>query len=110
MVVSGDEREPAAQAPPGRPTPPIVLTEEERQTLQRWARRPTSSQALAVRCRMVLAGAEGRSNVQAGARLGVHEKTVGKWRARFLQRRLEGLVDAPRPGRPEPSPTNRWSR
>jgi transposase len=84
----------------GRPTAPIVLTEEERQTLQRWARRPTSSQALALRCRIVLACAEGLSNVEAGTRLGVHEKTVGKWRARFRQRRLEGLVDEPRPGVP----------
>jgi transposase len=84
----------------GRPTPAILLTEEERQTLERWARRPTTSQALALRCRMVLACAEGLSNVEAGARLGVHEKTVGKWRARFLQRRLEGLTDEPRPGAP----------
>jgi len=84
----------------GRPTAPIVLSDEERQTLQRWAKRPTSSQALALRCRMVLACAEGLSNVQAGARLGVHEKTVGKWRGRFLQRRLEGLTDEPRPGAP----------
>jgi transposase len=84
----------------GRPTAPIVLSEEERHTLQRWARRPISSQALALRCRILLACAEGLSNVQAGARLGVHEKTVGKWRTRFLRRRLEGLVDEPRPGAP----------
>jgi transposase len=84
----------------GRPTPAIVLTDDERQTLQRWAKRPTSSQALALRCRIVLACAEGLSNVAAGARLGVHEKTIGKWRARFLKRRLEGLADEPRPGAP----------
>ena len=84
----------------GRPTPPIVLSDDERQTLARWARRPTSSQALALRCRIVLACAEGLSNVEAGRRLEVHEKTVGKWRARFLQRRLEALVDEPRPGVP----------
>ena len=84
----------------GRPTPPIVLTDEERQTLQRWAKRPTSSQALALRCRIVLACAQGLSNVQASDRLGVHEKTVGKWRSRFLTRRLEGLSDEPRPGVP----------
>lgn len=84
----------------GRPTPPIVLTDEERQTLQRWAKRPTSSQALALRCRIVLACAQGLSNVEASDRLGVHEKTVGKWRSRFLTRRLEGLSDEPRPGVP----------
>jgi transposase len=84
----------------GRPTAPIMLTDEERRTLQRWARRPTSSQALAQRCGIVLACAEGLSNVEAGRRLGLHEKTIGKWRARFLKRRLEGLVDEPRPGAP----------
>jgi len=84
----------------GRPTVAIVLTDDERQTLQRWAKRRTSSQALALRCRIVLACAEGWSNVEAGQRLGVHQVTVGKWRGRFAKRRLEGLVDEPRPGAP----------
>jgi transposase len=84
----------------GRPTVQIVLSDEERQTLQRWARRRSSSQALALRCRIVLACAEGLSNVDAGWRLGIHAATVGKWRGRFARRRLEGLVDEARPGAP----------
>jgi DNA-binding CsgD family transcriptional regulator len=100
MVAFGDERASSLPAPPGTAHPPILLSDEERETLARWARRPTSSQALALRCRIVLAGAQGRSNVEAARQLGVHEKTVGKWRTRFLQRRLDGLSDEPRPGVP----------
>ena len=84
----------------GRPTVAIVLSEEERATLERWARRPTTAQALALRSRIVLAAAAGQANIEIGAALGCHPVTAGKWRRRFAQRRLDGLSDEPRPGAP----------
>ena len=84
----------------GRPTAQIELTEDERQTLERWARRPKSAQALALRCRIVLAAADGELNRDIASRLGCHPTTVGKWRARFAEARLDGLHDEPRPGKP----------
>jgi transposase len=84
----------------GRPKAPLVLTEMERQTLERWARRRTSAQALALRARIVLACAEGATNVAVAERLEIWPQTVAKWRGRFVRERLEGLSDEPRPGRP----------
>jgi transposase len=84
----------------GRPKAPLVLTEEERQTLERWARRRTSAQALALRARIVLACAQGATHVAVATRLGIWPQTVAKWRGRFVRERLEGLADEPRPGRP----------
>ena len=84
----------------GRPQVELVLTDAERDQLVRWSRRAKSAQALALRCRIVLACAEGLSNVEVGERLGISRKTVGKWRSRFMTRRLDGLVDEERTGRP----------
>ena len=79
---------------------PLVLSDDEREQLERWARRPKSSQALAFRCRIVLACADRGNNTEVAARLGVARSTVNKWRARFVAQRLEGLHDEPRPGAP----------
>ena len=84
----------------GRPKAELVLTDDERQTLERWARRPSSSQALAQRCRIVLGCAAGKPNKQVAVEVGVWPQTVGVWRRRFVERRLGGLVDEPRPGGP----------
>lgn len=84
----------------GRPMAELVLSEEERATLVRWSRRAKSSQALAQRCRIVLGCADGKTNRQVADELGIWPQTVGKWRRRFLERRMEGLVDEPRPGGP----------
>jgi transposase len=78
----------------------VVLSDGEREVLERWARRPKSSQALALRCRIVLAAADGELSKEIADRMGCHASTVGKWRGRFALRGIDGLHDEPRPGKP----------
>ena len=80
--------------------PPIVLSAEERTQLEAWARRPTTAQGLAMRARIVLRCADGGDCLVIGKELRQHRGTVGRWRRRFLARRLAGLLDEPRPGAP----------
>src|SRR3954453_10554436 len=84
----------------GRPKAELVLTELERAELERFARRPKTAQALALRSRIVLACAAGATNAAVAGEFGVTEQMVGKWRKRFVERRLAGLLDEPRPGQP----------
>jgi transposase len=86
--------------PRGPRAVPIELTEEERSQLERWARRRSSAQGLATRCRIVLACAEGQTNMGVAERLGVSRPMVTRWRNRFAKTRLDGLLDEPRPGQP----------
>jgi len=83
-----------------RPLAALTLTDDEHSELRGWARRPTTAQAHALRARIILACAEGRSNGEVAEDLGATRQTVGKWRQRFVEQRLDGLVDALRPGAP----------
>ncbi|MCH7971210.1 MAG: IS630 family transposase [Chloroflexi bacterium] len=84
----------------GRPVSELTLVTDERTTLERWVRRGKTSQALAQRARIVLACAGGKTNTAVAGEIGVTRLTVGKWRSRFLELRLDGLLDRPRSGAP----------
>ncbi|QNA75803.1 IS630 family transposase [Streptomyces sp. So13.3] len=84
----------------GRPKAELTLSDEERAALEEWVRRRSTPQAWALRCRIVLACADGVPNKDVAARLGSTPQAVGRWRARFVQFRIAGLGDMPRPGGP----------
>lgn len=84
----------------GRPKAKLVLNDTEREQLEAWARRRKTSQALAMRSRIVLECAGGMENQHVAKKLSVTPQTVSKWRNRFISMRLDGLTDAPRPGTP----------
>ena len=76
------------------------LSDDQRQELQRWVRRTKTSQALALRARIVLESVGGKSDIAVAEELGTTRVTVGKWRRRFLRAGCDGLLDEPRPGAP----------
>jgi transposase len=84
----------------GRPTKLLKVTSEEKEKLTMLARRPKSAQAIAMRARIVLGCDEGLSNSAVAKKLHITGATVCKWRERFRVKRLEGLLDEPRPGSP----------
>src|SRR5215831_1476398 len=84
----------------GRPTAELNLAAHEAEALENWMRRPKSAQALALRARIILLCAAGKSNTEVAAELSITKQTVGKWRQRFIEKRLDGLLDEPRPGTP----------
>ncbi|MBV9620480.1 MAG: helix-turn-helix domain-containing protein [Gammaproteobacteria bacterium] len=84
---------------PGLLLAPVTLSGEEEAQLRRWARGRTQ-RPLALRARIILRCRLGHTNRAVAGTLGLSAQTVGKWRARFLARRLAGLIDAPRSGAP----------
>ncbi|NVM57618.1 MAG: helix-turn-helix domain-containing protein [Desulfobacterales bacterium] len=81
-----------------RIAPSIVLTTDERQTLELWSRSGKTEQRVAFRSKIILKAAQGLENRQIAAEMGTRQATISKWRCRFSEQRLPGLQDAPRPG------------
>lgn len=84
----------------GRPTDRVIVSPSERLTLQQWTRRRTTAQGLAQRARIILACVAGGTDTAIASEIGLTRQTVSRWRRRFQMRRLDGLVDEPRPGAP----------
>jgi transposase len=78
----------------------LVVAPSERQALEHWTRRAPTAQALAVRARIILFGSKGLTNRAVAESLDVSQQMVCKWRRRFIEQRLDGLLDEPRPGAP----------
>jgi Winged helix-turn helix len=85
----------------GRPIPALEVSAEEREALENWACRPKTAQATALRARLILGCAAWKTSILVARELRLTKQTVGKWRSRFVTKRLDGLLDEPRPGRPE---------
>ncbi len=79
---------------------PLVITEDELRQLREWAQARRSHPSLALRARIVMACRGSTANKAIAHRLHISAQTVGKWRTRFITRRLQGLMDAPRCGAP----------
>src|ERR1700692_81262 len=86
--------------PKGRPVALVTVTAEQRNHLESWSKRPKTAQALAMRSRIILLAAAGPSNTAIARQLSTRPHTVGKWRKRFLEQGVDGLLDEPRPGTP----------
>jgi transposase len=84
----------------GRQLRSVTITEEQRITLRNWSQRRTTAQGLAQRARIVLEAETGKSNCEIAEALKITRQTVGRWRERFLERGIDGLLDEPRPGAP----------
>jgi transposase len=86
--------------PSGRPKATLVVSVEQREQLEAWTRRRKTAQALALRARIILRCAEGGHNGEVADQLDVTRQTVGRWRTRFIESGVDGLLDEPRPGAP----------
>jgi len=84
----------------GRPRQPLDVSDEDREVLEQWSRRPKSPHSVAQRARIVLLSDGGLTNNAVAERVGINQATVVKWRKRFIERGVEGLLDEPRPGAP----------